>query len=185
MEKKIEDYAPFYLGCKVKSFWGSTIEIVTLKGVIGEVLIYGFDREDFEITHSYRPSGNKSKRKDKLILRPLSDMTEEEVKEVLLMILDSPIHLDKDERVTKEEINACINSIEPDDNAFVVYFSLRCADMHLYISNHSGLIRLYDEDSIEQYFEFHPELVRYLLSKSFDLFGLIDSGIAIDKTTLK
>lgn len=30
-----------------------------------------------------------------------------------------------------------------------------------------------------------PEVWRYLLSKSFDLFGLIESGLAIDATTLQ
>lgn len=30
-----------------------------------------------------------------------------------------------------------------------------------------------------------PEMMKWLLSKSFDLFGLIDAGLAIDITTLK
>jgi hypothetical protein len=29
-----------------------------------------------------------------------------------------------------------------------------------------------------------PEIMRYLLSKSFDLFGFIDAGLAIDKTKI-
>jgi len=32
---------------------------------------------------------------------------------------------------------------------------------------------------------FNPESVKYLLSKHFDLFGLIEAGLAIDKTVLK
>jgi hypothetical protein len=34
-------------------------------------------------------------------------------------------------------------------------------------------------------FDSTPEQVRYMLSRSFDLFDLIQSGLAIDKTTLK
>ena len=32
---------------------------------------------------------------------------------------------------------------------------------------------------------FFPSMFEYLLSKHFDLFGLIEAGLAIDKTTLK
>jgi hypothetical protein len=33
--------------------------------------------------------------------------------------------------------------------------------------------------------EFNTEEIRLMLSKGFDLFGLIDAGLAIDKTTLQ
>lgn len=33
--------------------------------------------------------------------------------------------------------------------------------------------------------ELNPEQFRYLLSRGFDLFGLIEDGLAIDKTTMK
>lgn len=42
-----------------------------------------------------------------------------------------------------------------------------------------GLLNGVDIDALE------AEQFRYLLSKHFDLFGLIESGLAIDKTTLK
>lgn len=43
-----------------------------------------------------------------------------------------------------------------------------------------------ENESAEWFKEWHGECerTRYLLSKGFDLFGLIESGLAIDKTTL-
>lgn len=181
MEKKIIDYAHLYIGCTVQSYWGTTSEKVTLVGVAEGILIYDFWRDETEVAHSWDAT-LESEHPDKLLLRPLSSMTEEEIKEVLFIIMDSPVHLDKDSRFTKAEFDNCIDSIEPDDNAIVVHFSLRCIELKLYISEHSGLIRLYDEDDKEQYFEFNPMLFKCLLSKGFDLFGLIEAGLAIDST---
>lgn len=52
--------------------------------------------------------------------------------------------------VTLKEVNGCIDSVEPDDNAIYVNFSVRCFIGVLYLSQHSGKIRLYNEDEDEQ-----------------------------------
>lgn len=52
--------------------------------------------------------------------------------------------------VTIKEVNCSIEGVEPDDNAIVVHFSVRCFIGQLYLSQHSGKIRLYNEDDEEQ-----------------------------------
>ncbi len=52
--------------------------------------------------------------------------------------------------VTIKEANTSIDSVEPDDNAIVVNFTVRCFIGRLYLSQHSGKIRLYNEDDEEQ-----------------------------------
>lgn len=52
--------------------------------------------------------------------------------------------------VTIKEVSCSIEGIEPDDNAIVVNFSVRCFIGRLYLSQHSGKIRLYNEDDEEQ-----------------------------------
>lgn len=56
----------------------------------------------------------------------------------------------KKDGVTKNEAKQSIDAIEPDDNAIVVYFTVRCFIGILYLSQHSGKIRLYNEDDEEQ-----------------------------------
>lgn len=52
--------------------------------------------------------------------------------------------------VTIKEVNNSIESVEPDDNAIVINFTVRCFIGRLYLSQHSGKIRLYNEDDEEQ-----------------------------------
>lgn len=132
MEKKIEDYAPLYIGCEVQLEWMGDIETHELFGVIGHfaALSYQIDEDDEESFDSVDYSVNMRKAKDfKLLLRPLSSMTEEEQGKML--------------------------------------------------SNHGVSLMQSHGDII-----MNSETTRYLLSQSFDLFGLIDSGLALDKTKL-
>lgn len=119
MEKKIEDYLHLYLGCEIKI--GDQIEILDAVGQSGEFesLYKGHLRNFYHISVGVKP-----------ILRPLSDMTEEEKFEI-------------------QQISGWV-------------------DYNHYINQ--GFCK--------------PEVFKYLLSKSFDLFGLIESGLAIDKTKI-
>lgn len=130
----------------------------------------------FEILYKYKES--------KLLLRPLQYAETDEIEQIIFLVMDSAVHLDADARFTIEEVRNCIESTEPDDNAIVVYFSVRCYSGTLYLSQHSGLVRLFNEEEKEEQIEFNPELYSYLLSRGFDLFDLIPAGLAIDKTKL-
>lgn len=112
--KKIEDYLHLYLGCELLS--KSTGEVVaTLLGVVGNEAHFKVSGVKYSARcDNYKP-----------ILRPLSDMTEEE---------------------------------------------------------RSELIYLQNADQ-RAYYEMAAQ-VKYLISKYFDLFGLIEAGLAIDKTKL-
>lgn len=117
MEKKITDYLHFYLGqeCKWRVLSDSDEEW-TKSNVDLKMLDVLYDRQPFEI---------------KPILRPLSNMTQEEFRDTEL-------------------------------------------------SSHPKFWTALPTD------EYHMKLssVVYMLKKGFDLFGLIESGLAIDKTTL-
>jgi hypothetical protein len=119
MSKELKDYLHLYLGCEVK--WNTNIvTLIDTDGincnVFGEPLF---------------SKSNTSIKNIKPILRPLSDMTEDEHKEW------------QNIRFNRE-------------------FKLKPV--------------LTDAEY---------ESFRYLLSKHFDLFGLIEAGLAIDATTLK
>ena len=59
---------------------------------------------------------------------------------------------------------------------------------HVRFSSDESALGCFDEDKYKNKIarmEFYADEVKYLLSKHFDLFGLIPAGLAIDKTTLK
>ena len=136
MDKRIEDYLHLYLGCEVM-YKG---EIHFLCGVSKP-----YKTNDKTIaTFSVRPN-NKGFRSTiyslsnfndiKIILRPLSDMTEDEA----------------------------IECIDYDPKIFIPFNEI----------SKDWRTKVLDADRW-----------RKLISKGFDLFGLIDAGLAIDKTKL-
>lgn len=111
MEKKISDYLHLYYGC----------ECIPYKGGFDSVTIHSIINPEIR----------------EIALRPLSDMTEEEMLECGNMIYDF--------------------SSEPELNKWTP------EDFRI------GLA---------------PEQLLWLIKKHFDLFGLIDANLAINKTTL-
>lgn len=113
------------------------------------------------------------------ILRELPSMTTNEQEHLIWFLMNSPI---RGTKLSKKDLKGCIDSVSPDDNAIVINFSYSCFAGELYVSTHSGLIRLYDGDQedTELLIPFEPKMYAWLLSKGFDLFGLIDSGLAIN-----
>ena len=128
--KRIEDYLHLYLGC----------ECITEDKKIGRLCDIGSDYANEMILLTVRYSDDsddwdvfnddpKDVTRIKLLLRPLSDMTEEE-------------------------------------------------------KNESGFGTTNKHDAHKFTITTHFETMRYLLSKGFDLFSLIESGLAIDKTKI-
>lgn len=148
MNKKIEDYLHLYIGCEFLADGNRD----TLAGVHyhanGIFALLG--RE----TESTTPEGWWVDNCDfKLLLRPLSSMTEEE--KVRLALWEFP-------NIKEAEI-----SKNDSDNASICFRS---------------------ETGMKCYLNFHhisPESTRKLLKAGLDLFGLIESGLAIDKTKSK
>ncbi len=120
MEKHIKDYISLYIGCEIQ-----TPDCIGVN--LG--LYYADEIGYFNGVNIRYPNGKvyvQNYNQVKPILRPLSDMTEE------------------DEEVT-------------------------------------GLNPTYEFG----HHVFSPDEFLYFISKAFDIFGLIDEGLAIDKTTLK
>jgi hypothetical protein len=152
----IKDYLPFYLGCDVLRPDGRTI--LKMIGISGTII-------EFE-----NPLGQEEMygdaKKAKPILRPLSDMTDDEIIEIAANIFLVTPHLIE---FSLEEIKTFIVKNE--------MFVVGAAEDE------------YEENSVSVLgYEFSPTsfflLTQFLLSKHFDLFGLIEAGLAIDKTKL-
>jgi len=132
--KELKDYLPLYIGQKVWTrhdalnngdFQALTVSINNL----------------FEMLYKYKDS--------KLILRELSDMTEEEQREL--------------GRIALPECEDAITNIL---HTQAVESKGRSKDGRIIMDNYT------------------PEMVAWLLSKGFDLFGLIPAGLAVDNKTL-
>lgn len=153
MSKDIKDYLHLYLGCEVYNptypMW--RFRLVAISGVEAgknirlEVII---DEQE----GPYPDTGWCWPERLKLILRSLSDMTEEEMKQVAWLQFNY-----KAEDVRGKDRHGNIKVV----NKSPFYYWI-------------NPIR-----------NTNPETTLYLLSKHFDLFGLIEAGIALDKTTLK
>ncbi len=112
--KHIQEYLPFYLGCDIVTLTGKVEKLViATKDDSKEVSLY------LAILYNLKP-----------ILRPLSDMTQEE--------------------------NVNLHSI----------------------------LQAYPVDTSYDLLKRNASMTEYLLSKHLDLFGLIEAGLAIDKTKM-
>lgn len=177
MEKKIEDYLNLYLGCKVSI-------------ALGEFDFIGIEKDCAVVWNKIYGRKIYLIQLIKPILRPLSDMTEEEAEDFALSCLNSrhaPEHFDP---VEKDELQ--IEFVKNDGGNFLdddveIYIGLSCRCLDGYISiMKDGRIGMSEEDDIPTK-EMEPiddvyGKVHWLLSKHFDLFGLIESGLAIDAT---
>lgn len=150
--KDIKDYLHLYIGCTLKSKTGT----VRLMSVIAEInpntnwgiaVLNGNQSYTTEVGE-YLP-----------VLRPLSDMKQEDIK-------------DWDDNIS---ITHTVYAVEVDSkNDFGEFTEIYPDGSILSKSKDDGDIRPINGG----------ELFRILLSKGFDLFNLISEGLAIDSTTL-
>lgn len=156
--KKIEDYLHLYLGCEVRT--NDTAMDTILRGRTGTFV--GFtDESRTSVIMKFRagPDGRAGLWNIKPLLRPLSDMTEQEAIEFCCL---------------HYTIQNTIKYASWDDGRDTRYGKPR-----VYFETtgfkQSGSIPL---DKLM------PEGFVYLLSKHFDLFRLIEDGLAIDSTKI-
>lgn len=183
MSKEIKNYLHLYLGCEVlieseMYMWGG--KRAKIIDTIIRVSRYG----EIECKTYCPPTSDV-----KLILRPLSSMTEEEAAHFAWICLNSR-HAPKDFiAIEKDEIDTNLvhndNGLMLDDDVEVyIGICCRCLDGYIAIMK-DGRIGMADEDDTPTK-EMKPVddvygKVQYLLSKHFDLFGLIESGLAINQ----
>lgn len=173
MEKKLSDYIHFYLNPFHKT------KIL----VDGEHEMFLWDLEfipDMDIVH-FTAAPNEFKGPDieddgewqlfndteeltrmKLFLRPLSDMTEEDLQIV------KDIDLIPEFTITHSKYGVEIDSITYDGFCLNIYSD--------------GSMDCFCKDNRETYPYQGPIIFTNLLKKGFDLFGLIESGLAINKS---
>jgi hypothetical protein len=159
MQKKIEDYLHLYLGCELKSGNGGSVKLFAVTKEIIPCTDFGIAVLNGNQTYttqlgSYRP-----------VLRPLSDMTEKERADIFEIIFGRPFKGRTEwfkERTTLQEPRWVLS--QSVDRVGIQMNGEVWADCDLHP------------------FKMNPhETSRYLLSKGFDLFGLIDAGLATDK----
>lgn len=120
----------------------------------------------------------------KPILRPLEDMTEEE----MVNLLTDLFPFDMEDKPTADEFS--MEMFYNDDGLMVdgdvsvgANYTCRCYEGQIAIKQ-CGTICFFDEAGNQEHGINVPKAYHYLLSKHFDLFGLIDAGLAIDAKTL-
>lgn len=157
MTKTLKDFAPYYVGCDLLRPDGKTI--LQIYGVQDSLFIH---RENNELTYSGMTGS-------KLILRPISSMTDEEKKDIYSIIFKRPFPSTGDIIFMKA--------------------SRKSAERWILMTGVDRVGIEHDGDvwadcDLNNY-KFNPhEVTRYLLSKGFDIFGLIESGLAVDKTKI-
>ena len=136
--KELKDYLHLYLGCECKTPWGILrLTRFDIKDKYKAWFTTGF-KENEKILYANGCIGKSFQTSSiKLILRPLSDLNDEELK----CLRSERKHL---------------RGVHRNDLRFIINLNT-----------------------------WSPEDIVFLLSKGFDLFGLIEAGLAIDKTTLK
>lgn len=142
MTKEIKDYLHLYLGCECRIGDSPDPHHVLMVNETGLSICTGINVKGIPIWYKTAHA--------KLVLRPLSDMTDEEWKAIMLEF-----------------------SIDIVD-AYNSYIRYGDKPKHILILEN----RLTTNT-----LKFNDGMI--LLRKYFDLFGLIESGIAIDKTTIK
>lgn len=163
----IQDYIHLYLMCEVTGDYNDEPRKGYLTGVQNggtECEIQFFEEDGFNVFEE--PTFNETE-KVKLLLRPFSDMTEAEMKEIYSIIFKR--EFPKSGRIQFHSERT-------------VYLEPRWVLL-------SGLDRLgieangtvWADCDLHHYKHNQHEITRYLLSKSLDLFGLIEAGLATKK----
>lgn len=182
---KLKDYLGYYLYGQI---WEAGITACTLMG-IGDSYYTIKTKQGTLLTLSNRAN-------IKLVLRRLEDMTEAEENEVAklcfggedFIISQRSVGYFEDGHSIHESVR-CIK-IEmfcdhPGINGWIptalLQLDIEDADMPFVIGRFSNNGKELEDDCIAKPFE----LTHYLLQQQFDLYGLIDAGLAIDAKTIK
>ncbi len=166
---KIENYLHLYMGCDVLGVYSDQSK---RRGHLSDVINGGFEcgvqffLEDG--THlEESPTWNDAK-DVKLILRPLSDMSQDEMKEAYFLVFNKKFI---GNNITHRDIGK-------KEERWVLWSGVE--RLFIYRDGDVGA------DSDLQHYHVHaPTVVKWQLSKNFDVFGLIKAGLAVDKTTLQ
>lgn len=140
--KKIEDYLPLYMGCECE------LQLIYNAGTMVEKLTGITQKKDGIVYCHFLGSSDSYRTAEtvKPLLRPLSDMTEEEAGLLLSELREPQMFRDRQMSIS--------------ERGFL-------------------LIHLGDSTVVE---DLNANAWKFLIDKHFDLFGLIESGLAVSKT---
>lgn len=170
---ELKDYIHYYLGCKCWTYSGKGhLQDFDIKtgywyvgldsggGTVGN--INDTYRECPEESKNAFPDGYPPKSILKPILRKLEDITDEEIKELIGW---DKLH----ELYVAVNFERCVDGV-------VVYYGIDAGEDHGGVFHQTHKITFH---------VFSPKEWVFLLSKGFDLFKLIENGLAIDSKTIK
>jgi hypothetical protein len=167
---KLIDYAPYYIGCK-------SLEAIK---VPGQEL--NFEPSTVTVRTLFNVQAQLSE--VKLSLRRLEDMTEEEMIELIQLTLPQNMQ----DRPTPDDYS--IEMFYNDDGLMVdndvlvgASYTCRCYDGQIAIKHCGTIFHHHDESGRSEGLN-APACFHYLLQQHFDLFNLIDAGLAVDQKTI-
>lgn len=172
-----------YLGCNVRCIVDTDTELAVLTGVCSDGYLY------FENNNEV-PDGSIDALKARPILRNLSSMTEDEAMELFDIVVGPWDGGVIKSRRLATSIEVCCYDIEEDDNPSddEIFELADSAEnlMRIELKPTFNIWKGWERDYNEVY-EIKTQFAAFyhLLRKGFDLFGLIGSGLAIDKDVLK
>lgn len=173
--KDIHEYLAYYIGQPCQTDQGSgTIEGVNDTDSCGGTWAVRIG-EDYEMFTENDCEWVKP------ILRRLSDMTEQEALHIgKLAFFDSDMkYPDSDYTVKKTGITIELPS------AYAVSINNDWYEREIRIGFNTGNIWNRPDQHIYERIYNQPQIFHYLLKQGFDLFGLIDAGLAIDAKTIQ
>ncbi len=174
---EIKDYLHLYLGCDVLR--PDRLTRLKMVGICGDII--QFDTEFGEMFGDAK--------KAKPILRPLSSMTDKEAEHFTWLCMCSEFHQDEETQTSKDEIQIELvlndgGNFLDDDVELYIDLSVRCFAGGIAFKKDRSIL-LCDEDGKQLPIDDIASKIQWLLSKHFDLFGLIEAGLAIDATIIK
>jgi hypothetical protein len=163
---KIQDVIHYYIGCKmVRADYDATKH---------EPYIL-----HFEVIRRAVEFG------DKPILHRLADLSEGNIIDLLqCMFPDEMEDKPTDDEYSINMFHADGGNLVNSDVVVGAEWNCRCMDAQISIKK-CGTVCLYDEAGDEMEGNYMPRVYHYLLQHHFDIFGLIDAGLAIDSKTIK
>ena len=167
--KNIKDYIHLYIGCPV--FLGNNIE----ENPVIEPLTLKMAHEDLEMFED-------EVQRYELMLRRLSDLNHDD----MLGLLISMIPDEMEDKPSEEDYSLTMfyndDGLMVDGDVIVgANYSVICYEGQIAIRE-CGSIMLFGEDGNQERPVNIVQGFHYLLNQGFDLFGLIDTGLAIDAT---
>jgi hypothetical protein len=168
---KLQDYAHYYLGCKVAKD-SDALDYPILKGIHGDRVMvseYRYKTPNCDGVFT-RPEMYHYVGFVKPILRRLQDMTRDEMRAIWMIIFSREFRENgRIEWHEKETHSSC--------KRWCMISGVERVGIEL-----NG--NVWADSGLSNY-KFNPHLItHYLLTQHFDLFGLIDTGLAIDAQTI-